>query len=217
MCLWVRSALSVFLFSISRVEEIKLGSLLKRLHLRYRVFWKAARHLTGKQISTFAPQENFFVIRKRFKRKTSVYARIWIPFWPNKAKIKDHKNFPGSPILAGAISCVDHWIPRENVYIVWSVAFTGRNRSSSDNLLNSKWPKWRWPCPCMKIEANAYSVSKRCADRLSKRLSMYRNLSLIHLSYNKNFFLHLVQIATKKFYQAQFVARLSTNIYFGGI
>ena len=45
-------------------------------HLSRRLFWKAAQHLKGKHFSTFVPQENFFVIRKRFKRKTSLYARI---------------------------------------------------------------------------------------------------------------------------------------------
>ena len=40
---------------------------MKRLHLSHRVFWKAAQHFTGKNLSTFVPLENFFMIPKRFK------------------------------------------------------------------------------------------------------------------------------------------------------
>ena len=48
-------------------------TLAKRLHLSHRVFWKAARYLTGKNFSTFVPQENFFVVPKRFKSEKQVF------------------------------------------------------------------------------------------------------------------------------------------------
>ena len=48
-------------------------NLAKRLHLSHRVFWKAGRHLTGKNLSTFVPQGNFFVVPKRLKSEKQVF------------------------------------------------------------------------------------------------------------------------------------------------
>ena len=91
----------------------------KRLHLSHSVFWKAARHLTGKNVSTFVPQENFFVIPKLFKSEKHVFMQEYEYHSGLISKDKDHKNLAASPFLSGANSRVEHWLPRENVKLLW--------------------------------------------------------------------------------------------------
>ena len=83
-------------------------TLAKRLHLSHRVFWKAARYLKGKNFSTFAHQENFFVVPKRFKSEKQVFMQESGYDSSLINKDKDHKNLPVSPFLPGANSRVDH-------------------------------------------------------------------------------------------------------------
>ena len=72
------------------------------------MFWKAARHLTGKTSSTFVLQENFFVIPKRFKSEKQVFMQESGYNSGLISKDKDHKNLPVSPFLPGANLRVDH-------------------------------------------------------------------------------------------------------------
>ena len=83
-------------------------TLAKRLHLSHHVFWKAGRCLTGKNFSTFVPQENFFVVPKRFNSEKHVFMQESGYDSSLKSKDKDHKNLPVSPFLPGADSRVDH-------------------------------------------------------------------------------------------------------------
>ena len=76
-------------------------------NLGHRVFWKAARYLTDKNFSTFIPQENFFVVPKRFKSEKQVLMQESGYDSSLISKDKDHKNLPVSPFLPGANSRVD--------------------------------------------------------------------------------------------------------------
>ena len=63
----------------------------------------------------FVPQENVFVIPKRFKSQWQVFMQ---ESWYHSgliSKDKDRKNLPVSPFLPGANLRVDNWLPRENV------------------------------------------------------------------------------------------------------
>ena len=75
---------------------------------QYHVFWKAARHLTGKNSFTFVLQENFFVIPKHFKSEKQVFLQESGYLSGLISKDKDHKNLPVSPFLPGANLRVDH-------------------------------------------------------------------------------------------------------------
>ena len=66
------------------------------------MFWKAARHLTGKNSSTF------FVIPKRFKSEKQLLMEESGHHSGLISKYKDHKNLPVSPFLPGANLRVDH-------------------------------------------------------------------------------------------------------------
>ena len=81
---------------------------MKRLHLSHPVFWKAARHLTGKNSSTFVLQENFFIIPKRLKSEKQVSMQESGYHSGLISKDKDHKNLPVSPFLPGVNLRVDH-------------------------------------------------------------------------------------------------------------
>ena len=70
------------------------------------MFWKAARHLTGKNSSTFVLQENFLVISKRFKSEKQVLMQESGYHSGLISKDKDH--LPVSPFLPGANLRVDH-------------------------------------------------------------------------------------------------------------
>ena len=73
------------------------------------MFSKAARYLTGKNFSTFVPQENFFVVPKRFKSEKQVFMHESGYDSSLISKDKDHKNLPVSPFsVPGANSRVDH-------------------------------------------------------------------------------------------------------------
>ena len=87
-------------------------TLAKRLHLGHRVFWNAARYLTGKNFSTFVPQESFFVVPKRLKLEKQVFMQESGYDSSLISKDKDHKNLPVSPFLPGANLRVDHRLPR---------------------------------------------------------------------------------------------------------
>ena len=81
----------------------------KRLQLSHRVFWKEARHLTGKHFSTFVPKENFFVILRRFKAEKEEFMQESGYHSGLISKDKDHKNLPVSLFLTAANLRVDHW------------------------------------------------------------------------------------------------------------
>ena len=87
---------------------LNYNNFMKRLHLSHRVFWKAAQHFTGKNLSTFVPLENFFVIPKRFKSEMFIQESGYRSGLISKDKA--HKNMPVSPFLPGANSRVDHWL-----------------------------------------------------------------------------------------------------------
>ena len=72
------------------------------------MFWKAAKHLTGKTSSSFVLQENFFLIPKSLKSEKQVF--IQESGYPSGliSKDKDHKNLPVSPFLPGVDLRVDH-------------------------------------------------------------------------------------------------------------
>ena len=72
------------------------------------MFWKAARYLTGKNFYTFVPQENSFVVPKRFKSEKQVFMQESGYDSSLISKEKDLKNLPVSPLLPGANSRVDH-------------------------------------------------------------------------------------------------------------
>ena len=62
----------------------------------------------SKNFSTFAHQENFFVVPKRFKSEKQVFMQESGYDSSLINKDKDHKNLPVSPFLPGANSRVDH-------------------------------------------------------------------------------------------------------------
>ena len=61
-----------------------------------------------KFVSTFAPEENFFVVPKRFKSAKQVFVQESGYDSSLISKDKDHKNLPVSAFLSGANSRVDH-------------------------------------------------------------------------------------------------------------
>ena len=65
------------------------------------MFWKAA-HLTGKNFSTFVPQENLLEIQKCFKSEKQEFMQESGYHSGLISKDKDHKNLPISPFLLGA-------------------------------------------------------------------------------------------------------------------
>ena len=83
-------------------------TLAKRLHLSHRVFWKAARYLTGKISPHLYLKKNFFVVPKRFKLEKQVFMQEGGYDSSLMSKDKDHKNLPVSPFLPGANSRVNH-------------------------------------------------------------------------------------------------------------
>ena len=80
-------------------------------------YLEAARYLTGKNLSTFVPRENFFVVPKRFKSEKHVFMQESGYSFSLISKDKDHKSLPVSPFLPRANSHVDHWLARENVQL----------------------------------------------------------------------------------------------------
>ena len=71
-------------------------------------FGKQHGLLTSKTFSLFVPQQNFFVIPKRFKSEKQLFIQESGYYSGLISKDKDHKNLPVSPFLPGANSRVDY-------------------------------------------------------------------------------------------------------------
>ena len=65
-------------------------------------------------------------------RKTSVYARIWIPLWSDKQRLRPQKLTRFSIFTGSELTC------RPLITLGKRVAFTGRT-CSRHHLMNSKW------------------------------------------------------------------------------